>query len=287
MIISVSRRCDIPRFQFDWFLERLKAGYVDTANPFNAAQIRRVSLKAPGTADKGGPDTDAAELSAELFVFWTRDPRPLLECAEDLEAAGYRFYVMVTVTAYPALLEPNVPPPETVIAAMGTLAGKIGRERVMWRYDPVFLSSVTDFAFHRKNFRSLAGLLKGKVRRVIISRCDAYTRAVRRVTVLEQSGLLKKFPVMDSAEERKLLADLACTAREAGMIMQSCAEAEDLLPLGIQPGACIDGAFIKDQWGIEGRTRDKHQRSACRCAKSVDIGRYGLCTAGCVYCYAT
>ena len=35
MVISVSRRTDIPAFYTEWFLNRIKAGYVDVINPFN------------------------------------------------------------------------------------------------------------------------------------------------------------------------------------------------------------------------------------------------------------
>ncbi|MDR3200727.1 MAG: DUF1848 domain-containing protein, partial [Spirochaetales bacterium] len=33
MIISASRRTDIPAFHFPWFLQRMQAGFVDVANP--------------------------------------------------------------------------------------------------------------------------------------------------------------------------------------------------------------------------------------------------------------
>lgn len=278
MVISVSRRCDVPRFQFDWFMERLDAGFVEVANPFNAAQVRRVSL-VPALAGAGG--------GAEALVFWTRDPQAILVRAEELERRGFPFYVMVSLTAYPAVLEPNAPPAERVCAVMGELAGKIGSRRVIWRYDPVLFSSVTGEAFHRRNFAALARRLTGSVRRVIISLYDEYRGAKRRLAALEKAGALRMSPAEGPGEPAAaLLADLAATAAAAGMEMHSCAEAENFASLGIRPGACIDGELIRELWGITVQGKDKHQRPQCRCAPSVDIGRYGDCPAGCVYCYA-
>jgi hypothetical protein len=275
MIVSVSRRCDIPRFQFDWFMEKLDAGFVEVKNPFNAAQVRRVSLQ---------PE------DVEALVFWTRDPGAILANAGELEKRGYCFYVMVTLTGYPAVLEPNVPAAESVVQKMGMLAQKITRNRVIWRYDPVFLSDKTGFEFHRRNFACLAGRLRGTVNRVIISLYDDYRSAKRRIGILEKDGIFSMAPAADSKgllpETKALFSDIASAAHEAGMEIQGCAEA-DLEPLGIRAGACIDGDLIRGLRGIEAAKRDKNQRPSCLCASSVDIGRYGSCQAGCVYCYAS
>jgi DNA repair photolyase len=269
VIVSVSRRCDIPRFQFDWFMERLHEGFVDVVNPFNAAQVKRVSLL---------PD------DVDFFVFWTRDPRAICERAEELEKRGCRFYVMVTVTGYPSVLEPNVPPAETVCAAMRELAQKTGTRRVIWRYDPVFLSSVTGGDFHRNNFSALARRLEGPVSRVIISLYDEYRNARRRLEALEKSGALA---MTHNEDVNEVLAAIAETAAAAGMEIQSCAEAENFAAFGIRPGACIDKNLAAELWNIEPAGKAKHQRPYCLCAQSVDIGRYGNCPAGCVYCYAS
>jgi hypothetical protein len=276
MIISVSRRCDIPRFRFDWFLERLDAGFTEVVNPFNRGQIRRVSLL-PG--------------DVEVLVFWTRDPGALLEHAENLESRGYRFYVMTTFTGYPKILEPDMPPAGELIAAMRGLGEKLGPERVIWRYDPLFLSNVTDREFHLDNFRNLAGALEGRVRRVIISFYDEYPGAKRRLSALERTGSFRTLPLYDGEglilpEVRELLTGMVRAAGDAGMEIQTCAEMEDLSPLGIRAGACIDGELIRRLWGIETGGKDKNQRPRCRCVSSVDIGDYGPCPAACVYCYA-
>jgi hypothetical protein len=171
------------------------------------------------------------------------------------------------------------------------LAEKTGAPRVIWRYDPVFLSTLTDISFHREKFSALARRLAGKVRRVIISLYDEYRGAARRLGALEQSGGFRALPVRDGKGRllppvRGLLGDLARIAGEAGMEIQSCAEAEELAELGIAPGACIDGGLIRELWGLDTGGEDKNQRPRCRCVSAVDIGRYGSCPAGCLYCYA-
>ena len=276
MIISASRRCDIPRFRFDWFMQRLEAGYVDVINPFNAAQVRRVSLR---------PE------DAEFLVFWTRDPRSLLAAQLD----QYPFYTMITLTGYPEILEPDVPPAVEIIQAMKAMSEKWGRKRVIWRYDPIFFSSLTDTAFHCRNFAELAAGLSGFVDRVIISVYDEYAGAKRRLSALEKTGV-EVFPHCAPAgsllpELKDLIAKISLIAAEAGMEMRSCAEADDLSGLGVKPGACIDGELINELLGgkvslSQINSKDKNQRPDCRCVSSVDIGSYGSCPAGCVYCYA-
>jgi len=270
MIISVSRRCDIPRFQFDWFMERVNEGFVDVKNPFNSSQIKRVSLL---------PE------DVDLFIFWTRDPRYILANVDELTVRGFRFYVMVTVTGYPNALEPNQAPVPEVLTAMKELARKIGADRVIWRYDPVILTNITDEGFHRKNFNSLVQELSGSVRRVIISVYDEYRSVKKRLEGLERAGVLRMLNT--DSDISGLLADFAKSAEAAEMEIQSCAEKEDFSSFGIKPGACIDAALIKELFGLELGSKDKNQRPNCLCCKSVDIGTYGTCIAKCVYCYAS
>jgi DNA repair photolyase len=294
MIVSVSRRCDIPRYHFGWFMERLDEGFADAANPFNAAQVRHVSLLPH--------DIDA-------LVFWTRAPRNILDYTEELESRGFPFYVMVSLTGYPPLLEPDMPSSNSVIDTMRKLSEKISPGGVIWRYDPVLLSSISGGGFHIQNFTALADALAGSVNRVIISIYDEYKSSKRRLEALEKQGGFSMFQHYErdsgllTVPVKALLGELARIARERGIAVQSCAEKEDLSSLGIKAGACIDGDLVNTLSGksraASGRSpgglfndsgmvfgRDRNQRPHCLCAASVDIGRYGLCPAGCAYCYA-
>jgi hypothetical protein len=270
MIVSVSRRCDIPRFQFKWFMERLDAGFVNVANPFNKNQIKRVSL--------------VPEDGVDAFVFWTRDPRYILANTEELTKRGFYFYVMVTVTGYPLELEPSMVCTRKALSTMKELARKIGPDRVIWRYDPVLVTSITDEDFHRRNFGALAQNLAGSVRRVIISLYDEYRLSRQRLEAMEKMGVFQMLNKCDSPAG--MLNGFAESAKAACMEIQSCAEKEDFSPFGIKPGACIDAELINKLWGLELKEKDKNQRPHCLCCKSVDIGCYGICAAHCVYCYA-
>jgi len=277
MIVSVSRRCDIPRFRFKWFMERIDAGFAVSVNPFNANQQKRIPLL-PRKADMEPAD------GVDVLVFWTRDPRNILAAVKELTQRGFLFYVMVTVTGYPPELEPDMIETSAALAAMKELAGKIGQDRVIWRYDPVILTSATDEDFHQRNFGEIAQNLAGSVRRVIISVYDEYPSSKRRLEGLEKKGGIH---ILDAgAGSANLLAGLAKSAEAAGMEIQSCAEKEDYSSLGIKPGACIDPALIRRLWGMEFAGKDKNQRPNCLCCQSVDIGTYGTCDAHCVYCYA-
>jgi len=270
MIISISRRCDIPRFQFDWFMECFNRGFVDVANPYNPKQIKCVSL---------------VRDDVDIFVFWTRDPEQILANADIFIQKGFPFYVMVSLTGYPSLLEPNQAPAADVIESMKSLSQKIGKEKVIWRYDPIILTSITDNDFHKRNFSALAQNLEGAAQRVIISIYDKYAKAEKRFNELEREGKLK---LLDMSIESLsgVLSDIKESAQSAGMEIQSCAENENLSMLGIRGGACIDAALIKNICGAESEEKDKNQRPNCLCCKSIDIGAYKTCKADCVYCYA-
>ena len=276
MIISVTRRADIPRFQFDVFLKWLDAGEVEAVNPYNGSQTRRVSLRAEDVT---------------AFVFWTRDIRDILEYGAGLDEKGYRFYVLCTLTGYPRILERNALDVDAVAEAIHEFAVRFGNRRIIWRYDPVLLSTATDEDFHRSNFTRLTAALKGAVSRVIVSLYDPYRRSEERLAALEGEDDFSMLPLYEAdggplPNVRALLAEMAGIAAGANIEMQSCAEAAMDIP-GIKTGACIDGGLIQELWGVTVKGRDRNQRPHCRCAPSVDIGRYAVCPARCAYCYAS
>ncbi len=267
MIVSVSRRSDIPAFCGGWFMEQLRRGQVVVGNPFRPAQERRVSLKKQ--------DVDA-------FVFWSRDPRPFLGFLGEIERGGYPYYFLITATGYPRLLEPAVPRIEETVAFFQKLAGRIGRRRVIWRYDPVLFSEPTHFDFHVANFSRLAGLLAPFTARVIVSFFDPYPKVNRR---LQKAGIDAETAAGSPEQQLDLLERFAAMAARAGLEIQSCAEAA--LAVGVNPGRCIDEKLLNELFGLDlSYRKDPSQRKLCLCRQSVDIGSYGTCGHGCLYCYA-
>ena len=271
MIVSASRRTDIPAFHFPWLLERLHEGFTETVNPFNPRMKRRVSLR-PGDAD--------------IIVFWTKDARPMEALLPRFQAFGIPFLLLYTITPYGEDLEPGVRDKEEILHSFLRLSDLFGPDRMVWRFDPIVLSRRYPADFHLSAFRRLAKSLEGRTDRCITSFVHPYRR-VRRA--LEDLGLQAPPP----ETRRDLLDRLAGEAAGRGILLTTCADGTPPGPAGAAglpgagPGACIDGERIRRILGRDLRTpRDPHQRPDCLCARSVDIGAYSTCGHRCVYCYA-
>ena len=265
MILSVSRRTDIPACYASWFYNRLKAGYVYVRNPMRFHQISKIALT-PEVIDG--------------IVFWTKDPRPMLKRLDALRR--YSYYFQCTLTPYGRDVELNLPDKSGVLLpALQQLAQKIGPERVIWRYDPIFLTAKYSAAYHLHAFDAIARRLFGYTHRCVISFLDDYRNTQARMRGL---GLLP----LTEAQMRALAEQLSEIARHNHMEMESCAEAIDLSDCGIAHGHCIDRTLLEKLTGCPlDLPKDKNQRPACGCAESIDIGLYDTCQNGCLYCYAT
>jgi hypothetical protein len=271
MIISASRRTDIPAFYAEWMVRRLREGHCTVPNPFDRNQVSRIRLRPE--------DVDA-------IVFWTRNPRPLVPYLDELDCRGYRYYFQFTILGYPREIDPKSPSAAVAVEAFRELADRLGPRRVIWRYDPIVLTAITPPAFHEENFRRLAESLKGHTRRVVVSIVDTYRKIEKRMRTLGGTGA--EVHPCDADDIGSLMRRLAETANESGMEIVSCAEEVDLRPFGILPGKCVDDRVIAEAFGIEvPRTKDPAQRKACGCVVSRDIGMYESCLFGCQYCYAT
>lgn len=164
MIISASRRTDIPAFYSEWFINRIKAGLVMTRNPFNYNQTRQISLR---------PE------DVDVIVFWTRNAAPLQPYLPLLDEIGYHYYFHYTITGYPRVLESATLHPLKAIERFILLSEQIGKEKVIWRYDPILLCDLLPVDEHIRLFSKIAGLLAGYTERVIISFADFIRRRKR------------------------------------------------------------------------------------------------------------
>jgi hypothetical protein len=216
MIISASRRTDIPAFYADWFMNRIRDGYFYRVNPFNSRQISGFSLK---------PE------HVEAICFWTKNPRPLMQHLDELDRRGFKYYFQFTLNPYNSIFEANVPPLQERIAAFRELAGRIGPERVIWRYDPVILTSVTPASWHLEQAEQIAGLLKDAARRLVFSFYDFYGRGPGRLNrALQGTGITLEDITLP--EHRDALENIARGFRSItdyyGMQIFSCSEEVDL-----------------------------------------------------------
>lgn len=271
MIISASRRTDIPAFYADWFVNRLREQYLLVRNPFNYHQVKRVSL---------------ARQDVDAIVFWTRNPEKLLSHLPLLNSMRHAYYFQYTITGYPRAVEQSVPQVQLAIKRFKQLSDLIGSERVIWRYDPILLSNLTNISDHKRLFGEIAGDLRGKTRRVVISFADFYKKTERNLNSVK--GLRCEDIVKNDAAQAELAIFMASVAKYNDMEIRTCSEKQGLSQFGIAHGKCIDDDILRSVFGISlSGEKDKGQREECGCIKSIDIGTYNTCLHGCTYCYAT
>lgn len=264
MIISASRRTDIPTHYSQWLINRIREGYVIVRNPMNPRQVSRISLS---------PDV------VDGIVFWTKNPLPMMERLDELR--DYMYIFQFTLNAYGRDVEPNVPHKSKVmIPVFQRLSDAIGPERVLWRYDPILLSDTYTMEHHVRCFEVMARRLEGYTKRCTISFLDSYRSMEKNARALGLQPLTQE-------RQEALAQALAPIARHHGLEIVTCAEAGDFSRYGIGHGSCIDRALFEHLLGCPlAAGRDKGQRPACGCMESIDIGAYNTCGNGCLYCYA-
>ncbi|MBE5783607.1 MAG: DUF1848 domain-containing protein [Clostridiales bacterium] len=261
MILSVSRRTDIPRWYMPWLMNRIHAGYAIMQNPMNAGQYFRVDLS-PKVVD--------------CIVFWSKDPYPALEYLDELSERGFQYYFQFTLTPYGQDLERFLRPKEEIEKTFIELSGKTGKDRVIWRYDPIILNRELTMEWHKTQFLRMCEKIGAHTDTVTISFVDIYSK-------LHHAALRS---IMDE-EMKELAGFIGDTAKRFGLKAVACSESGDFSAYGIGRSACIDRARIEKLLGCAlDIPRDKNQRANCGCCQSVDIGAYNTCTNGCIYCYA-
>ncbi|SFM11865.1 DUF1848 domain-containing protein [Halanaerobium salsuginis] len=264
MIISASRRTDLPAFYSKWFYNRIKAQSVMVRNPFNYRQISKINLSAK---------------LIDCIVFWTKNPTADFIAQLDL-LKDYNYYFQFTINPYNRNLESRVPLKKQIIKKFITLSQKIGKERLIWRYDPIILTDTIDEEYHYKYFDFLAAQLAQYTDKCIISFLDNYKKTEKNLAEINLTAL--------TTTKMKIIAsNLADLAAKYDLKLASCAEAVDLTTFNIQPSSCIDSKLIEQISGFKLTAKnDKNQRKFCNCAESIDIGSYNSCLHFCKYCYA-
>lgn len=264
MILSVSRRTDIPAFYAEWFMERLRQKYVLVRNPFNIHSISRIPLS---------PE------NVDTIVFWTKNSKPIHRYLDEIDELGYKYYFQYTITSFKKDMEENLPDKKEIIKSFQTLSEKTGSEKVILRYDPVIITSSYSIEYHIKAFEKLCSHLKGYTHKVIISFIDYYNNTYKNI---------KNHNVYNiSNSDMEIIAEyFAETAKKYNLKIESCAEQIDLERFGINHGKCIDDELIEKITGYKISAGKDNQRNACGCIKCIDIGEYNTCMHKCLYCYA-
>ena len=247
MIVSASRRTDIPALFSEWFYNRVGKGFVLLRNPYNSNQVGRVTL----TPDK-----------VEGIVFWTKNAAPMLPRIHELDA--FKYYFQYTITPYGRDIERNIPDKREVIIPAFK---QIGADKAIWRYDPIFINERYTWDYHIRAFTKLAEELEGHTHKAVMSYVDDY-----RGVDLSALGVQPMTP----AQQREMAQQLSEIAFQHGIELTACAE-----DVGLPHACCVDASMF----GLN-KPKDSRQRGQCTCAESVDIGAYNTCSNGCAYCYA-
>lgn len=286
VIISASRATDIPAFFSKWFRNRLIAGYMRWTNPFNANQVQYVSFQ-----------------KTRVIVFWSKNPKPLLGYLPEIDAKGINYYFQFTLNDYEKEgLEPNVAPLIQRVETFKALTERLGKERVIWRYDPLMLTDTLTVDVLLDRIAHVAHLLNGYTEKLVISFADiGIYKKVQNNLAREQVRYREFTPeLMTELAER-----LSVLNREWGLKIATCAEGIELNRFGIEHNRCIDDNLmielfrddkaLMDFLGYESDLfadpsqpymKDKGQRKECGCIISKDIGMYDTCHHLCTYCYA-
>ena len=263
MIISASRRTDIPAFYSDCFFYRIKERYVLVPNPYNSKMISRISLD-PAIVD--------------CIVFWSKNPAPMLEKLDKLK--DYNYYFQFTLNPYGPDIENHLPAISKRIDTFKRLSDRIGKEKVIWRYDPVLTNETYTPGFHKEKFAEIAYELKEHTEKCMLGFIDHYQHIRTAVGQFNIQPLLK-------ADIEEMAVSFKKTVDTCSIQLDTCTVKVDLTHLGIPGGLCIDNQLVERIAGYPISVRkDKNQRDICRCAESIDIGTYESCLNGCIYCYA-
>ena len=303
VIVSASRSTDIPAFYSDWFLHRLQVGYSIWTNPFNGVRSY-VSYK-----------------NTKFIVFWSKNPRPLLKHLDTLKSMGIECYIQYTLNDYDEeKLEKFVPKVAHRIETFKMLVDKLGKGRVIWRFDPLLLTDTITVDSLLKKVENIGDQLMGYTEKLVFSFADieGYVKVKKN---LNSNGInYRNFTEQEMLEFAQRLAKLN---EKWGYVLATCGEKVDLNQFGIEHNHCVDdrlivrfgyksaelmkflGAEIRQpeifslepqgeivtldnglQAIIKSNNKDKGQRLFCGCMKSKDIGQYNTCPHMCEYCYA-
>ncbi len=260
MILQTGMRTDIPAFYSEWFMNRIKEGYVLVRNPYHPEVVTRYEIN---------PDV------VDLIAFCTKNPYPMLKYMEKLK--GYGQYWFVTITPYGKDLEPNVPDKGFVIKCFQQLSKIVGINSMGWRYDPIIVNNKYSVEYHISAFKKTATQLAGCTETCIISFVDIYEKVkhnapeIRSVTMDEQITIAKAF---------------AKIGRKYGITVKGCHEGSALADYGIDMSGCLNREVYEKALGISLKMPKRKSQRECNCFFGTDIGAYNSCGHFCRYCYA-
>lgn len=259
MILFASGRTDIPAFYSNWFINRVKAGFVDVRNPFNQKLVSRINFS-----------------DVDLIMFCSKNPLPMIDKLDILKVP---ILFHVTITPYGKDVEPNIPDKRLIIEGIKKLSLKLGADNVVLRYDPIFLSDKYNVDYHIRAFDKLCKRLNGYVNKIIVSFMDEYKNVRRNKNILKYKAFTRKnYKIIGEAFSK--------SAMDNGMSVQTCFEDNDLTQYGFVKGECLSHELAYILTGKKFKSSNVRKEKKCECVQMVDIGDYNSCMHMCKYCYA-
>lgn len=259
MILFASGRTDIPAFYSNWFINRVKAGFVDVRNPFNQKLVSRIYF-----------------IDVDLIMFCSKNPLPMIN---KLDKLNVPVLFHVTITPYSKDVEPNIPDKKLIIEGVKKLSLVLGIDNVVVRYDPIFLSDKYNVDYHIKAFDKLCKNLNGYVNKIIVSFMDEYKNVRSNKNIL-------KYRAFTRDDYKKIGEAFSKSAMDNGMSVQTCFEDEDLTEYGFVKGECLSHELAYILTGKKFKSSNVRKEKKCECVQMVDIGDYNSCMHMCKYCYA-
>lgn len=259
MILFASGRTDIPAFYSNWFINRVKAGFVDVRNPFNQKLVSRIYFS-----------------DVDLIMFCSKNPLPMINKLDILKVP---VLFNVTITSYGKDVEPNIPDKRLIIEGVKKLSLVLGIDNVVVRYDPIFLSDKYNVDYHIKAFDKLCKNLNGYVNKIIVSFMDEYKNVRSNKNIL-------KYRVITREDYKKIGEAFSKSAMNNGMSVQTCFEDNDLTQYGFVKGECLSHELAYILTGKKFKSSNVRKEKKCECVQMVDIGDYNSCMHMCKYCYA-
>ena len=263
MIICASRRTDIPAFHSEWLMNRIREGYALVRNPVAKNVVYRADL---------------SPRNMDLLLLMTKDPRPMMPYIAELKERGIEMGFQVTITPYGRDMEPGVPDKAEIAEAFRRISEIIGRDRIVWRYDPVILNKRYDIRYHQRKFELLCKELGGYTERCIFSFVEIHDK----LKGLCGDGTLRKVSEEEAREIGRIFSE---AAEGSEMELDLCCSEYDLSEFGIRTRGCIDREQMRSM-GVPFEELPTPIRDRCLCVKNIDIGEYDTCDHDCVYCYA-
>ena len=260
MILNISGRTDIVAFYSNWLINRLNEGFIDVRNPFNPKLVSRIMME-----------------DVDLLFFCTKNPIPIIDKIKNINK---KIYFHITLTPYKKDIEPNLPSKRMIIESIKKLSNIIGKDNIVIRYDPIFISQEYTIEYHIKAFDKICELLDGYINKILIHFIDDYKNVRNNYKYL-------KYRKLNEEDYKTIAISFSKSAKKHNIYLHTCNEQKDLVEYGFIKDDCMSKELAFKLTNKIYKKKWKARKDlVCQCVEMVDIGVYNSCKHFCKYCYA-